>query len=864
MTVQELTKQELRSLHEAGSGFVINLHFPTGDGHHDRPAVLHEVACKTLLGVDPRYKLFAGTLDGAKQWLATNKGREGVGWTACGICNPSRHSRQAASVALATADAVRYVLNDLAQYGPDSPPSRLHLADCRSIARMGSARRNFSDLNSAALWLRTNRGPEGDRWQRCGICRPPTVTTALKVERQATSAPTRSRSPSAAIVDTESIREMVDRLVQSGTPTRPAPPPARPPVAPAKAEPPIASRSGEGGRGPETADLEKELGNARATIAALKARINALEASAKSSVEDLGRRELEIVEASARLDSLVAKVQAQVDALEADGADHRSTQEQASNREAELQAQLADVQNAWEALVHDNDQLRAGTATAEARLAASARERNALERELVDARARASRAGADQGPAPAMTELVVHLADEMASAGSLTGQAGLRAIEAMIAAAGDDPRLRVRRGRLLAETGHDKEAVAILTKLEGELSRDNLAVLAHSSLRAGSIPSPSALASVDWATSGEFTFVNGCAARLPIDLAHDLLAEISCTLMPQQAQELLELQIGRPGLKDVQVQRLIDIWTKVSPGQAAEQLLVLLDQRPVSDRGWMEDRLRNVALSHGRPLDAARALVRLAERNRDPAAILSIRDEVGGRLEGTAKIAFDGEIALSVTRVTRDERFLDEAALIAVDLPRQWRMHAQLAEAEEAESLLRGLLDLVSDDVRELIKGAGVTAEVGIPVVLPEVMHVTDLFDALSAAAHRHSDLVVLKDAWDSARRCERGNIRKAAGILEGIGKVATDWKQGRVDPWVELRQLPCEFIGSVSEQAVRDYPEDYRRRDDTGAVIELGPHFKVGNKANLCRIYLSIDKAHQRIVIGHVGEKLRDSTNPS
>jgi len=86
---------------------------------------------------------------------------------------------------------------------------------------------------------------------------------------------------------------MVDRFGAIGNSDATGTAPARPRSRQPKAEPRLHPAREREVAAPRRADLEKELGNARATIAALKARINALEASAKSSVEDLGRRELE-------------------------------------------------------------------------------------------------------------------------------------------------------------------------------------------------------------------------------------------------------------------------------------------------------------------------------------------------------------------------------------------------------------------------------------------------------------------------------------------------------------------------------------------------------------------------------------------
>lgn len=74
---------------------------------------------------------------------------------------------------------------------------------------------------------------------------------------------------------------------------------------------------------------------------------------------------------------------------------------------------------------------------------------------------------------------------------------------------------------------------------------------------------------------------------------------------------------------------------------------------------------------------------------------------------------------------------------------------------------------------------------------------------------------------------------------------------------------MPCKFAKAVSETALTEFRSDYTRRAPDGREIVLSPHFIVGSGANVCRIYLCVDKEQRRYIIGHVGNHLRGARNP-
>lgn len=102
---------------------------------------------------------------------------------------------------------------------------------------------------------------------------------------------------------------------------------------------------------------------------------------------------------------------------------------------------------------------------------------------------------------------------------------------------------------------------------------------------------------------------------------------------------------------------------------------------------------------------------------------------------------------------------------------------------------------------------------------------------------------------------------------LLALDRVAGAWQRG---------ELTCDFKiactnegstgyrNGISQTARQKYEDDYRRRYEDEWVM-LGPHLRrsVGAASEILRIYWYADAEQRVFVIGHVGEKLRDDSNP-
>jgi hypothetical protein len=68
---------------------------------------------------------------------------------------------------------VGLIYNDFSATGPTGGAYNvLHEAGCTSLWRSNTNVRKWflDDLRQAVVWLETNRGPEGKKWKRCGVC----------------------------------------------------------------------------------------------------------------------------------------------------------------------------------------------------------------------------------------------------------------------------------------------------------------------------------------------------------------------------------------------------------------------------------------------------------------------------------------------------------------------------------------------------------------------------------------------------------------------------------------------------------------------------------------------------------------------
>jgi hypothetical protein len=102
-------------------------------------------------------------------------------------------------------------------------------------------------------------------------------------------------------------------------------------------------------------------------------------------------------------------------------------------------------------------------------------------------------------------------------------------------------------------------------------------------------------------------------------------------------------------------------------------------------------------------------------------------------------------------------------------------------------------------------------------------------------------------------------NQRIFGNLLE-LNNLTARLRRGDIEP--HLFNTYCtekfNFAPSVSDNAINKYGSDYTL-DWNGKSIQLGPHIR----CNEARIYFYLDQSERRVVIGHIGEHLRDkSTN--
>ncbi len=101
-------------------------------------------------------------------------------------------------------------------------------------------------------------------------------------------------------------------------------------------------------------------------------------------------------------------------------------------------------------------------------------------------------------------------------------------------------------------------------------------------------------------------------------------------------------------------------------------------------------------------------------------------------------------------------------------------------------------------------------------------------------------------------------NQRIFENLLE-LNNLAARLRRGDIEP--HLFNTYCadkfNFAPSVSDNAINKFGSDYTIQWN-GAAVQLGPHIR----CNDARIYFYIDTAARRVVIGHVGEHLRDKAN--
>ncbi len=139
--------------------------------------------------------------------------------------------------------------------------------------------------------------------------------------------------------------------------------------------------------------------------------------------------------------------------------------------------------------------------------------------------------------------------------------------------------------------------------------------------------------------------------------------------------------------------------------------------------------------------------------------------------------------------------------------------------------------------------------------------------DAVARAAAVTSRLVFLSEAVDSAAESQYPRPQQVFDDLLALEHVAQRW--GADDLPGGFKKAFSATVGSayrsdVSSTALHKYASDYERHY-RGQRVKLGPHIArgVGAPATILRIYWYADAEHRVLVVGHIGCKLRDDSNP-
>lgn len=177
---------------------------------------------------------------------------------------------------------------------------------------------------------------------------------------------------------------------------------------------------------------------------------------------------------------------------------------------------------------------------------------------------------------------------------------------------------------------------------------------------------------------------------------------------------------------------------------------------------------------------------------------------------------------------------------------------------EERDEARRQIVDVIRElsQANESASPPAANAVVALP---------TTILEAVELAEKEAEHTVFLQGAFDSARASEYIDPARALDDLRTIEEVARDWATGELSagPHLAFKQRCSNYRDGISQTAATTYTADYTR-DYSGESIVLGPHLRrgVGAPTAILRIYMWFDTSNEKIVIGHVGRKLRDDSN--
>ena len=183
---------------------------------------------------------------------------------------------------------------------------------------------------------------------------------------------------------------------------------------------------------------------------------------------------------------------------------------------------------------------------------------------------------------------------------------------------------------------------------------------------------------------------------------------------------------------------------------------------------------------------------------------------------------------------------------------RRWREEA-LKERERYQSLYE-------QTQRDLDQQHSAQAE----VESDEAVVVESVLEAVQIADKRRSEcLSFLNDAFDSAEQSDFRQPERVLNALSALNTLSQELNNGSValDQIVQAlndRNIECS---TESTDTMHRYGDLRRFRDETGQLIEMPLHVKLGGGAgqdNHLRIHFAWSSDYAQILVGHVGRHLR------
>ena len=189
-------------------------------------------------------------------------------------------------------------------------------------------------------------------------------------------------------------------------------------------------------------------------------------------------------------------------------------------------------------------------------------------------------------------------------------------------------------------------------------------------------------------------------------------------------------------------------------------------------------------------------------------------------------------------------------------------LEEELSDAELEIETLREERDRAEAQARTLNLALAYTpSPVGLEVP-PDEPAPTGVLEAVQQAVGRCKHLIFLPEAFASAAESRYADPERVLANLLLMEQIADDWNSGELTdgPHGAFQQRCSGYRPGISGTAAAMYPEDYRR-DYGDRQVQLGPHIArgTGPATAVLRIYWYVDAERKRIVIGHVGRKLRE-----